>query len=113
MVRINLHFAKAKLFKQNEKKETFDCFGTVLGHIVSRVTDPVIQIRTIAMDCIENLIKALLIYSQAESSENEKQAEYLNAIKQKLVKTDSNVLLSAVSELAKVKIKDRVFNNFF
>ena len=74
-----------------------------MGHIVSRVTDPVIQIRTIAMDCIEYLIKILQIYSQTESSESEKQVEYLNAIKQKLVKTDSNVLLSAVSELAKVK----------
>ncbi len=117
MVRINLPFIKPKLFKQNEKKETFDCFGPVLGHIVSRVTDPVIQIRTIAMDCIENLIRALQIYSQVESNDNEKQAEYLNAIKQKLVKTDSNVLLSAVSELAKVKITDSnfLFNliNFF
>ncbi len=56
------------------------------------------------MDCVENLLKALQIYSQTESTENEKQVEYLNAIKQKLVKTDSNVLLSAVSELAKVTI---------
>ena len=75
-----------------------------MGHIISRVTDPVIQIRTLAMDCVENLLKALQIYSQTESPENEKQIEYLNAIKQKLVKTDSNVLLSAVSELAKVTI---------
>jgi hypothetical protein len=56
------------------------------------------------MDCVENLLKALQIYSQIESPENEKQVEYLNVIKQKLVKTDSNVLLSAVSELAKVTI---------
>ena len=53
------------------------------------------------MECIENLLKALQIYTQTEAIDSEKQAEYLNAVKQKLVKTDSNVLLSAVSELAK------------
>ena len=54
------------------------------------------------MDCIDNLLKILQVYSQTEALDGEKQAEYLNSIKLKLVKTDSNVLLSAVSELAKV-----------
>ena len=79
-----------------------DAFGQILGHIISRITDPVIQIRTITIDCIESLIRSLNIYKPSESSDYEKQFEYLNAIKQKLVKTDSNVMLSAVSDLSKV-----------
>ena len=54
------------------------------------------------MECIENLLKSLQIYLQVENVDIQKQAEHLHLIKQKLVKTDSNVILSAVSDLAKV-----------
>lgn len=56
-----------------------------------------------SIDCIESLLRALIIYSENESliDDQQKHFDQLNSIKQKLAKNDSNILLSAVSDLAK------------
>lgn len=89
--------------KENPKKPTFDCFGKILGLIMTRITDPIIAIRLLTIDCIESLLKALVTYGENESllAEKDKHFEQLSIIKQKLTKNDSNILLSAVSDLAK------------
>jgi hypothetical protein len=70
---------------------------------MTRITDPVIAIRLMTIDCIENLLKAVVIYGENESllADQDKHFEQLTIIKQKLTKNDSNILLSAVSDLAK------------
>ena len=70
---------------------------------MTRITDPVIAIRLMTIDCIENLLKAVVIYGENESllADQDKHFEQLNIIKQKLTRNDSNILLSAVSDLAK------------
>lgn len=71
--------------------------------IAPRITDPIISVRLLTIDSIESLLKALITYGENESliKEQEKHFEQLNLIKQKLTKSDSNILLSAVSDLAK------------
>ena len=56
-----------------------------------------------SVDCIESLLKALIIYGENESLlvDQDKHFEQLNLTKQKIAKNDSNILLSAVSDLAK------------
>jgi hypothetical protein len=44
---------------------------------------------------------------------DEKLVEQLDTIKQKLVKTDSNILLSGVNDLSKVRNKNKKFSHFF
>lgn len=93
---------------QENKSNGFDSFGTILGRIVSRSTDPIIQIRTFTVDCIENLIKLNNLMqnkSDSDQEQSDRELEGLSAIKQKLVKNDSNILLSAVSDLSKILCK--------
>ncbi|CAF0812872.1 unnamed protein product [Brachionus calyciflorus] len=85
-----------------DNKVSFESFGNILGRIVSRVTDPVIQIRIITLDCINSLLKALQIYNQDFS---EDQTEALNNLKQNLVKNSPNILLPAVNDLSKILCK--------
>ena len=100
------HFANIYKPNEDEKKpSSLESFGTILGRIVSRSTDPVIQIRTYTVDCIENLIKINNLMKNDEKQTDDKEIESLSSIKQKLVKNDSNILLSAVSDLSKILCK--------
>lgn len=90
-------------FKLDEKNvEVFCCFGNILGRIVTRVTDPVIKIRVLAIDCIDNLLKSLQIYTSNSCEESES----LNNIKQNLVKNSPTTLLSSVNDLSKILCKN-------
>ncbi len=68
---------------------------------MSRITDPIIPIRSLAMECIQSLIKIMHVFK--EQLVDEKLLEQLDTIKQKLLKTDSNILLSGVNDLSKVR----------
>lgn len=97
------HFADN--YKLQEEKNDFDYFGKILGSIIGRSADPVIPIRLITIDCIENLLKLYQIFTGTVIFEQSgKQFEQLLVFKQKLTKSDSNILLGVVSELAKVKV---------
>lgn len=89
-----------------ERKPNLECFGHILGRIVSRSTDPIIQVRLITIDCIESLIRSLQIYNQS-SVENDSEVliELLGGVKQKLIKNDSSILLIGVNELSKLLCK--------
>lgn len=88
-----------KIDEQNV--DNFSCFGNILGRIVTRVTDPVIKIRVLAIDCIDSLLKSLQIYSDISWEESES----LNNLKQNLVKNSPSTLLSSVNDLSKILCK--------
>lgn len=78
-----------------------------MGRIVSRCTDPSIAIRNLAVECIESLVCILENSGINKLAEDkiETLIEQLGQARNKLIKTDSNVLLSGVNELSKLICK--------
>lgn len=73
---------------------------------MSRCTDPSIVIRNLAIECIESLLGILDNSSKKRSEDKiETLLEQLAQIRNKLIKTDSNVLLAGVNELSKLICK--------
>lgn len=97
------HFNSSfKLDENNtENVDNFSCFGNILGRVVTRVTDPVIKIRVLAIDCIDSLLKSLQIFTK----ENWDESESLNNLKQNLEKNSPNILLTSVNDLSKILCK--------
>lgn len=77
-----------------------------MGSLVTRSTDPVIKIRQAVTCSIISVLKVLCIYKKLEGEKLKEENEQLKAVivcGEKLVKNDSNLVLSAVTELSKVK----------
>jgi hypothetical protein len=71
------------------------------------MSDPAIPIRLLTIDCIEHLLKMFQIFTDLVIfDQSDKLFEKLTTFKSKLIKTDSNILLSVVNDLAKVKFRE-------
>ena len=70
------------------------------------MTDPQIPVRLLTIDCIENLLKLYQIFTETVVfDQSGRQFEQLVVFKQKLTKSDANVLLGAVSDMTKLLCK--------
>lgn len=85
--------------------QAFNCFGSILGRLVGRTTDPILKIRYNVNSSIYSLLNALCIYHKYEGPKLAEEQEQLKAIQvcgEKLLKNDPNLLLNAVNDLSKV-----------
>ena len=100
------HFADNYKISPGQVRHDFDYFGHILGAIISRMTDPQIPVRLLTIDCIENLLKLYQIFTETVVfDQSGRQFEQLVVFKQKLTKSDANVLLGAVSDMTKLLCK--------
>jgi len=91
---------------QTLNQNDFGYFGHILGSIIGRITDPVITVRLLTIDCIENLLKLYQIFTETIVFEQSgKLFEQLLVFKQKLIKSDANILLGVVSDMTKILCK--------
>ncbi|GFN92402.1 maestro heat-like repeat family member 1 [Plakobranchus ocellatus] len=76
--------------------------GVFLGRLIPRCTDPSTEIRQLAMDCIYTTLKIALKYEGKAVDQKDQMVDALLTLKDRLKKSDSNVLFGVVNDLSKV-----------
>jgi len=100
------HFSEN--FKIDMPNQSFQCFGVILGRLVCRSTDPVLKIRRYVTSSIESLLVAVATYNKLEGDKLKEELDSLKiiqVIREKLLKDEPNLMLTAVTGLAKVLCK--------
>ncbi|XP_067937977.1 maestro heat-like repeat-containing protein family member 1 [Watersipora subatra] len=85
--------------------EPFTVLGDLIGRLVPRCTDPSIEVREDAIFTIQSLLRIQLIYEGGEAGATDKMLDALPILNERLHKSESTILFSAVKDLAKVLIK--------
>ncbi|XP_064611998.1 maestro heat-like repeat-containing protein family member 1 [Liolophura sinensis] len=83
----------------------FDNLGRILARLIPRCTDPCVTVRQLAIDCVQNVLRIHLRYEGSLPDEKDQMVEALPTLKERLKKTDPNVLFGVVNDLAKVVSK--------
>jgi hypothetical protein len=102
---LNFYAENLKTVEAEQTKANIAFFGSMLGRLVPRTTDPIIQVRKNSIRSIETLLQILSICSKQDPEQLEDEAlsaKLLHSIGEKLNQNDSNLLLLSVNELAKV-----------
>ncbi|XP_071092263.1 maestro heat-like repeat-containing protein family member 1 [Haliotis cracherodii] len=86
-------------------EETFSREGVFLARMVPRCTDPSINIRLHAIDCVQLTLKIGLRYEGNSGDHKDQMVEALGTLKERLKKGDPNILFSVINDLSKVVSK--------
>ncbi|CAH1780505.1 unnamed protein product, partial [Owenia fusiformis] len=84
---------------------SFQHVSSLLGRLVPRCTDPELNVREAAIDCIHTALKILNRYAGRGTDEPDQMVDALPTLKERLKKTDPNVLFSVIKDLSKVLCK--------
>ncbi|KAK7115260.1 maestro heat-like repeat-containing protein family member 1 isoform X1 [Littorina saxatilis] len=88
------------------KRDRFLIAGPFLGTAIPRCTDPKPEIRQLAMDCVQLILRISLTYEGQSLEEKDAMLDALPMLKERLQKrTDPNILYSIINDLAKVIAK--------
>ncbi|XP_025115241.1 maestro heat-like repeat-containing protein family member 1 isoform X3 [Pomacea canaliculata] len=87
------------------KQDQFLIAGQFLGTIIPRCTDPSPKVRQIAVDCVQLTLRIGLAFQGHPLGEKDQMVDALSTLKERLKKSDPNVLFSVVNDLSKVIAK--------
>lgn len=79
----------------------------MIARLVPRCTDPTIQTRDNAIIAVQTALRIQLVYQGVAVDSPDKMVDALPVLKERLQKSDSQVLFSAVNDLAKVRFSDK------
>ncbi|XP_046558810.1 LOW QUALITY PROTEIN: maestro heat-like repeat-containing protein family member 1 [Haliotis rubra] len=85
--------------------ERFSNEGIFLARMIPRCTDPSINIRLHAIDCVQLTLKIGLRYEGNDADHKDQMVEALATLKERLKKGDPNILFSVINDLSKVVSK--------
>ncbi|KAK7500196.1 hypothetical protein BaRGS_00008419, partial [Batillaria attramentaria] len=87
------------------KSDKFLMVGVFLGTAIPRCTDPKSEIRQTAVDCVQLTLRIGLAFEGHPLEEKDQMVDALSTLKDRLKKSDPNVLFSVINDLSKVVAK--------
>ncbi|CAL1544099.1 unnamed protein product [Lymnaea stagnalis] len=88
-----------------KEPQTLENEGIFLAHLIPRCTDPVTKIRQLATDNIHTTLLIALRHEGHPSDHKDQMVDAVPTLKERLKKSDPNVLYSVVNDLSKVIAK--------
>jgi hypothetical protein len=100
-----LEFYATNLKDVDQTMPNIGFLGNILGRLIPRTTDSIIQVRINSIKSIESLLNILSMCTKHEPDQLEDERanlKHLQSIGEKLHQNDSNLLLLSINELSKV-----------
>ncbi|XP_059158762.1 maestro heat-like repeat-containing protein family member 1 isoform X2 [Physella acuta] len=79
--------------------------GNFLARLIPRCTDPVVKIRQLAIDCVHCTLSIALRHEGNPNNSKDAMIDAIPTLKERLKKSDPNILFSVVNDLSKVIAK--------
>ncbi|XP_060075327.1 maestro heat-like repeat-containing protein family member 1 isoform X2 [Ylistrum balloti] len=86
----------------SEEIKGFESECTILARLVPRCTDPCTQVRQLAVDCIQVVLKMASRIDGNPADAKDQMIDALSTLKERLEKGDPTILFSVINDLAKV-----------